>query len=77
MALRARSIVQSFNRSIVQCICFLFLFVMLPEILSHVDGNQAQASEILGIARSTLRTKITDLGLTSEKRLKAENGRDF
>ena len=47
--------------------------ILLPEILSHVDGNQAQASEILGIARSTLRTKISDLGLTFEKRLKTES----
>ena len=47
--------------------------VLLPEVLSHVRGNQAQASEILGIARSTLRTKITDLGLTFEKQLKAES----
>ena len=47
--------------------------MLLPEVLSHVRGNQAQASEILGIARSTLRTKITDLGLTFEKQLKAES----
>ncbi len=50
--------------------------ILLPEVLDHVGGNQAQASEILGIARSTLRTKITDLGLAFEKRLKAESGRD-
>ena len=50
--------------------------ILLPEILDHVGGNQAQASEMLGIARSTLRTKITDLGLTFEKRLKTDSGRD-
>ncbi|TWU32453.1 sigma-54-dependent transcriptional regulator [Novipirellula artificiosorum] len=42
--------------------------ILLTETLNHVDGNQAQASEILGIARSTLRTKINDLGLRFEKR---------
>lgn len=50
--------------------------ILLPEILDHVGGNQAQASELLGIARSTLRTKIADLGLRFEKRLKAESSRD-
>ena len=50
--------------------------ILLPEVLDHVGGNQAQASEVLGIARSTLRAKITDLGLTFEKRLKAESRHD-
>lgn len=47
--------------------------ILLPEVLSHVDGNQAQASEILGIARSTLRTRISDLNLVFEKRLKTDS----
>ena len=50
--------------------------ILLPEMLDHVGGNQAHASELLGIARSTLRTKITDLGLAFEKRLKPESSRD-
>ena len=47
--------------------------ILLPVVLNHTDGNQAQASELLGIARSTLRSKIADLGLTFEKRLKGDS----
>jgi two-component system nitrogen regulation response regulator GlnG len=50
--------------------------ILLPEVLDHVGGNQALASKLLGIARSTLRTKITDLGLAFEKRLRTEADRD-
>ncbi len=50
--------------------------ILLPEVLDLVEGNQAQASEILGIARSTLRIKINDLGLRFEKRVKPKFRRE-
>jgi two-component system nitrogen regulation response regulator GlnG len=41
-----------------------FLFA---RVLQHTQGKQAQASEMLGLNRSTLRYKLRDLGLSVEK----------
>ena len=49
--------------------------ILLPLILEHVDGNQVTASQMLGIARSTLRAKIGDLGMTIARRVLPEAGR--
>ncbi|MCI0703949.1 MAG: sigma-54 dependent transcriptional regulator [Planctomycetia bacterium] len=37
--------------------------VTFTEVLRHVNNNQVQASALLGISRTTLRTKMQDLGL--------------
>ena len=36
---------------------------LLEFVLNHVQGNQTQASEILGLHRNTLRKKIKDHGI--------------
>src|SRR5262249_10239709 len=43
--------------------------VVLGEVLRHVKGNQLKASELLGLARNTLRSKLRSLGLGVEKQL--------
>jgi two-component system nitrogen regulation response regulator GlnG len=37
---------------------------LLREVLRQTSGNQAQAAKILGIARNSLRKKISQLGIT-------------
>jgi two-component system nitrogen regulation response regulator GlnG len=41
--------------------------VLLPRVLRHTHGHQAQASELLGLNRSTLRHRLKTLGLAVDK----------
>jgi two-component system nitrogen regulation response regulator GlnG len=40
---------------------------LLARVLQHTHGHQVQASELLGINRTTLRNKLRDLGLALDK----------
>lgn len=39
---------------------------VISRVLRHTNGNQVQATKLLGITRSTLRSKITQLGISIE-----------
>jgi len=48
--------------------------IVLTEALNHLHGSQVQASELLGISRTTLRTKLASLGLAVAKQVQPESG---
>jgi two-component system nitrogen regulation response regulator GlnG len=41
--------------------------LLLERVLRHTHGHQAQASELLGLNRATLRHKLRSLGLAVDK----------
>ena len=50
--------------------------VVLSAVLEHARGNQKQASDLLGISRTTLRAKLQALGLGVERQLRPTDETD-
>jgi two-component system nitrogen regulation response regulator GlnG len=48
--------------------------VLLTAVLDHAHGNQKQASDLLGISRTTLRAKLQQLGLSVERQIRPTEG---
>ena len=45
--------------------------ILYEQVLDHVEGHQAQAAEMLGISRTTLRNRLQSLGMSVGKSLKS------
>jgi Fis family transcriptional regulator len=41
---------------------------ILDVVMNHVEGNQSQAAEMLGISRATLRKKLKNYGLCQSEK---------
>jgi hypothetical protein len=47
---------------------------LLTAVLTHTEGNQSKAADILGITRGSLRNKIRLLGINIERKVNLEEG---
>ena len=49
---------------------------VITRVLRHTGGNQVEAARILGITRTTLRTRIRQLGIAIDRVIHADDGGD-
>ncbi|BBO34816.1 sigma-54-dependent transcriptional regulator [Lacipirellula parvula] len=50
--------------------------ILLDQVLAHVDGNQVQAAQVLGISRTTLRNRLSELEIGGSVPSRPETARD-
>jgi two-component system nitrogen regulation response regulator GlnG len=66
------SLLRAGETDIYRRVCLAVDRVMIETVLRHAKGNQVQASELLGISRTTLRAKMRALRMSVEKSLAPE-----
>lgn len=71
-----RNLIQSGGNDLYQKVISEVDRVVLKEVLNYVRGNQFRASELLGISRNTLRSKIRAAKLAIEKQVWSESDHD-
>ncbi|AMV26373.1 Nitrogen regulation protein NR(I) [Gemmata sp. SH-PL17] len=68
------SMLQDGGRDVHKRVIALVERELIARALRHTHGHQMQASELLGINRTTLRTKLRELGITLDKVVTDQSG---
>jgi two-component system nitrogen regulation response regulator GlnG len=71
VAARTTGLLHAGETDLYRQLCLEIDRTVLDVVLRHVKGNQVQASELLGLSRTTLRAKLRALGMTAEDYLSA------
>jgi nitrogen regulation protein NR(I) len=66
LAARTADLLHAGETDLYRQLCLEMDRTVLDVVLRHVKGNQVQASELLGISRTTLRAKLRSLGMAAE-----------
>ena len=66
------ALLQSGENNIYQKVIEQVERTLLTQVLHHTRGHQTQASELLGLNRTTLRHKLRTLGLAVDKTVTEE-----